>query len=165
MTQIIEYRTRNKGRASPGAECASASGNLGTIALVNSQFLFWLVSKEGGGGRGQVNHCFAAFSQKGEKVYRGRWDSPFRYRSPRSSSRYPPWKTRCTSSTLCSWVINLSRIFERSTSGVYPLGISAFFPPVMQSTIRRVHPFTILRSGNGAETSQGNRVSPFESSS
>lgn len=157
MTQIIEYRTRNKGRASPGAECASASGNLGTIALVNSQFLFWLVSKAGGGETSEPS--FRTVFAKGysgfvvirhsvtdlrDLLHEVRREKRVSLRSP----RYAPELLIC-------------RIFSRDLSSSLSTrdlrflraGYAEYHPPSL--ILLR----SLLRGGNGSEgTSQGNRV-------
>lgn len=153
MTQIIEYRTRNKGRASPGAECASASGNLGTIALVNSQFLFWLVSK----GTSKPPFCTVFTKGRKDTVTEVHRDSPFCYRSLLDARRKENGDSASFASP--SRVINLCRGFLRDLSRSPLEGSSlSFTPPVIsRSIIRLAHPFTVLLR-SGSETSQGNRI-------
>jgi len=159
MTQIIEYRTCNKGRASPGAECASASGNLGTIALVNSQFLFWLVSKGGDGGEAQANR-FAPFSRK---VTRGspRFAIPLPISPLFFSMSAVKNALRIFRVTLPSLLI-CRRFFRDLSGSSIHLGIFALFAPVMRS-IRFARPFTALLRSGFWNVPGKSRPPPFES--
>lgn len=122
MTRIIQYRTYVTRVERFSLAVRAARGNLGTIALVNGQFLFWLVSK----GTGKPT------STKGKRIWL-QYPPRFRYFIIDLWSFLLEYARKIAVRIVVELLICCDFLFLHISPLIYPLGI---FSLLMQSAIR-----------------------------